>query len=252
MPIITVTPDAGYHIESITDNGSVTGGSGDPYVSQTLSLKPIKTNHEFFAVFKKYYTLTAESNNKDMGIVEPASINVDEGGSAEFIIKPTTGFHLSAFLDGKSPVWPNITSYKISPVTSNHKILATFSNGKTGVIKLGYSVPAVPPKSTLITSTIPELCLVASNGAEICQKGGYSMDIEVGETIQIWAYSDYVTVRDCSGIVCSSKDKSFTKWNALNTDGKVIGTFEKQIITDFKVDNNYNLQAVYDSDGVLK
>jgi fibronectin type 3 domain-containing protein len=116
----TITPKAGYHVTSVTVDGSLVG------VVTSYTFSNINANHTISATFAiNTYAVTAGAGSG--GAISPAGIStVNYGGSQMYSITPATGYHVSGVkVDGRSV--GAVTSYLFSKVTANHKITATFA-----------------------------------------------------------------------------------------------------------------------------
>src|SRR2546422_6200593 len=115
----TITPNLGYHLDSLLVDGSRV----DSTTSYTFFA--IAANHRIRAVFAiNTYTITATGGPN--GTVTPSgTLIVDWGTSQSFAITGNTGFKVSNVLvDGVSV--GRVTTYAFNNVTSDHTISATF------------------------------------------------------------------------------------------------------------------------------
>lgn len=118
----TVTPDPGYHIDSVLVDGfnqpaAVSAGS------YTFSL--VVLDHTIRAVFKiNTYTITATAGSG--GLISPSgAVPVDYGQNQKFTFTPNDHYHIDSVLvdGGKQPV---ADSYTFNSVSNNHVIRVTF------------------------------------------------------------------------------------------------------------------------------
>ncbi|MCL5674864.1 MAG: hypothetical protein M1501_03870 [Candidatus Omnitrophica bacterium] len=120
---ITITPNTGYGISSITDNGTsepITNSSGETY-----TINNVTANHTVVVAFATAYTVTASVSGGN-GTVSPATQSVVSGGSASITITPNTGYQISSITDnGTSMLIAN--PYVINNVVTNHTVVVTFS-----------------------------------------------------------------------------------------------------------------------------
>lgn len=116
---IDITPDAGYRILSITDNG-VNVGSTSPY-----TITNIGTNHDVIATFQAIYTITAIAGPN--GTISPiGEVLVDSGTDRNFSISPNLGYRVNdVLIDGTSV--GQMTTYTFANVAANHTIEVTFA-----------------------------------------------------------------------------------------------------------------------------
>lgn len=124
---ITITPNAGYRVDSVFDNGSLAATNGfSAWGAQTLNLTGLQSDHAIRAVFRRYYTLTA-STASGSGSITPASVYVDSLGSQDFTITPGSGYVFSSLLDGTTPVSPTGNIYTVANVVDDHNLTANFT-----------------------------------------------------------------------------------------------------------------------------
>ncbi|MBN2027955.1 MAG: hypothetical protein JW854_14495, partial [Actinobacteria bacterium] len=119
---IAITPDPGYHIESITDNG-VPVPIADPYLIQHV--------YEDHAVVVTFALDTFDVNAAvygGHGTVDPATQTVDWDGTASIAITPDPGYHIASITDNWVPQ-PVSDPYVIENVQSDHTVIVTFTAG---------------------------------------------------------------------------------------------------------------------------
>ena len=134
--VFTITPNTGYHIDSVfIDNNYVGNSSPD-------TIKNVTANHTISAKFAiNQYSITSSSGSN--GTISPSgNVSVNYGGTQAFTITPSTGYHVdSLIVDGINQ--GQLTSYTFTNVTTNHTISAKFaiihdtitaSNGSNGTI----------------------------------------------------------------------------------------------------------------------
>ncbi|MBI4810334.1 MAG: T9SS type A sorting domain-containing protein [Ignavibacteriales bacterium] len=115
-----VTPDYGYHVDSLF----VDGIHVDSIACYTFY--DISANHTIFAKFAvNVYTIGAGATSG--GTITPAGlIYVNHGGDQAFTITPNIGYHLDElFVDGVHV--DSTTSYTFENVSSDHTIFANFA-----------------------------------------------------------------------------------------------------------------------------
>ena len=116
----TMTPNTGYHIDSVFVDGS--------YISNTSpdTIKNVTANHTITVKYKiNTYTITAVSGAG--GTVTPAgTTTVDYNGSQTYTISPDAQYHIdSVTVDGSNV--GAVASYPFTSVASNHTIHGYFS-----------------------------------------------------------------------------------------------------------------------------
>jgi hypothetical protein len=135
---ITITPDAGFELASLTDNTVVIDPplAVAPAGGPTYTINNVQANHMIVATFAPIgptFTITASVNGTG-GTATPALQTVPAGGSATvtLISDPTTPLTspwvLASLTDNGSLVTPLPTGsqYTMTNVQTNHAIVATF------------------------------------------------------------------------------------------------------------------------------
>ena len=120
---IDLTPDTGYRVASVTDNGS-SMPVADPYV-----INNVNAIHNVVVAFTaSSYNVTASVHGGN-GTAIPASQAVAAGGTAAIILNPATGYELATISDNGSEVPPS-SPYVITNVSRDHDVVATFNPGE--------------------------------------------------------------------------------------------------------------------------
>ncbi len=178
---ITLGPENGYHVASITDNGVVVPG---PY-SSAYTIDNMDADHTVAVTFAlNSYTITA-SVPSGHGSATPASQVVALGGNGTVTLTPVTGYHVASITDnGFAIPGPYGSAYTVSNVTTDHSVMATFAINtytvSAGVYGgHGYVYPAqqtlVYGSTASITITPDDgyhVAAIADNGAQV--PGPYS------------------------------------------------------------------------------
>ena len=118
----TATPDVGYHVSSLTDNGvdRLAWLSGNTY-----TISGVSTNHSVVAAFEvNSYNITASAGSN--GSITPAGATpVTHGGTQSYTITPDSGYRvLNVLVDGAGQ--GAITSYTFTNVQAAHTIQVSF------------------------------------------------------------------------------------------------------------------------------
>jgi len=118
--IINFTPNSGYHISGITDNG-ITKAVANPYVISNAIIP-----HTVVVTFGNTYTISAAAGTG--GTISPSGeVTVNPGTSQTFNIDPGIGSSISALIVDGVAVIPVVTSYIFDDVNANHSISVSFS-----------------------------------------------------------------------------------------------------------------------------
>ncbi|MBS4027615.1 MAG: hypothetical protein KGZ58_03165, partial [Ignavibacteriales bacterium] len=139
--VFTITPNTGYHIDSIFVDGVYVGNTS-PY-----TLSNITGNRTLFVKFKlNTYTITVLSTTNG-GITPTGPITANYGSNQQFTISPNTGYHIdSVFVDGSYV--GNTSPYTITNVISNRTISAKFAINQ-------YTITVATPTNGTISPTGP-------------------------------------------------------------------------------------------------
>ncbi len=123
----TITPNAGYHIASITANGaSVTVTS--PSV-QTYQFSAVSADSSLTATFA-INTYTINVTQTADGVITPGTSTVNYGATPSFSITPNTGYHITNItVDGSSVAVTSSSGQAVSftNVQATHTITASFA-----------------------------------------------------------------------------------------------------------------------------
>ena len=116
----SVSPNTGYHIDSVVVDGVNLGAVG------SHDFLNVTANHAIAAYFSiNVYTITAAASAG--GSIAPSgSVNVNHGANQSFSVSPNTGYHIdSVVVDGVN--LGVVASHDFLNVTANHAIAAYFS-----------------------------------------------------------------------------------------------------------------------------
>ena len=117
---IAITPDAGYKIESITDNGKSVP-IANPYM-----INNITADHAVVVTFTIIRFTVRASISDGLGAVNPATQKVNIGGNASIAITPDAGYKIESITDnGKS--MPIANPYLINNITADHTVIVAVS-----------------------------------------------------------------------------------------------------------------------------
>ncbi len=123
---ITITPDSGYHIASVTDNGTmVTPVPASPY-----RFNGVSANHTVVVAFAPdsvAFTVSA-SAPAGHGTIAPTTQQVNQGSNATITFTPSSGYHLSSITDNGAEK-PISNPYVINNVQGNHDVVVVFASG---------------------------------------------------------------------------------------------------------------------------
>ncbi len=130
VQVYTITPETGYHIDSLFEDGSYIGNRSRDTIDY------VTANHSLRATFKiNTYTITASAGAN--GMISPAGVDtVTYGSSPVFSIVPIPGYHIdSVLVDGV--LQTTLSSDTMYNITANHTIRVTFA---LSAIKVGMNI----------------------------------------------------------------------------------------------------------------
>lgn len=141
-----LSPDTGYHIDSL-----LVDGVHIPDSTTSYTFINVITNHTIRAVFRANASTIAASSGANGSISPSGDVNVDYGTDKTFSFSPIAGYHVdSLFVDG-SHVPDSTTSYTFTNVITNHAIHVTFSETQIHVVvsvRAGWNMVSVPMRLT--------------------------------------------------------------------------------------------------------
>jgi len=148
----SITPSTGYHIVSVTVDGSNQGA----IASYTFS--SIQANHTITASYAiNTYSLTVTQGSN--GTISPGTTTKDYGTSQAFSITPSTGYHIvSVTVDGSNQ--GAIASYTFSSIQANHTITASYAINT-------YTLTYTPGSNGTISGTSPQTINYGTNGSAV-------------------------------------------------------------------------------------
>ncbi len=139
----TITPNAGYQVDTVTVNGISIGAV------TTYTFTNVTTNQTIAATFKTStttnYTITAAAEAN--GTISPiGTTSVSSGSSKTFIITPNAGYQVNAVTVNGSSIGA-VTAYTFTNVTTNQTIAASFKTIPSGsnCLLTTYNVPRSTP-----------------------------------------------------------------------------------------------------------
>ncbi len=202
--IYTITPNTGYHIDSVFVDGGYIGNISPD------TMKNVTANHTVTVKFAiNTYTISVSAGIN--GIISPSGpVVVPYGGSQAFTITANPGYHIdSVFADGISQ--GAIAAYSFSNITSNHSLSATFAMGvflsSPDTLNKGWNIVSVPltvtdyHKTVLFPTAISEAFAYLGSyeiKSILANDVGYWLKSAVGQTVTISGFS---RVSDTIGVI---------------------------------------------------
>ncbi|GEM_PF-2389452 len=143
--VFTVTPDTGYHVDSLVVDGTNQG----PLTSYTFT--NVVADHAIDAFFSiNEYTITATAQAH--GTISPiGAVIVTYGASQSFIVLPDTGYHVDSLVVDGIDQGP-LTTYTFTNVTFNQRIRASFAINQYTIVSSASANGSISPSGTLIVN----------------------------------------------------------------------------------------------------
>ncbi len=142
----TITPNTGYHVMDVL----VDGGSVGAVTAYTFS--NVRANHTISVTFTlDTFAITATAGSGG-SISSAGTTTVAYGGSQNYTITPSTGYHVANVLvDAVSQ--GSITTYSFTNVTANHTIQASFAIDTFTITASTGTGGTITPSGTLTTNS---------------------------------------------------------------------------------------------------
>ena len=159
----TITPDPGYHVDSLYVDGVPVP------VVLPFSLTGVQADHAVHVTFA-IDTFEIAASAGAHGTIDPSGpVTVDYGADQEFAIAPADGYHLdSLYVDGE-PVTP-AANYTFTNVTADHTIHATFAINVYTIVASAGTHGSIDPSGPVPVNH------GAGQGFAITPQAGYHVD----------------------------------------------------------------------------
>lgn len=204
---ITVTPDTGYGISSVTGCGGTL--SGNTYTTGTITADCTVT-----ASFAALHTVTATAGTG--GSISPTSIAVAEGNSTSFVVTPNSGYAISGVTGCGGTLSANV--YTTAAVMADCAVNASFaalpavsmgnasmSEGNSGTGTLSFTLSLASAASSDITLDYATADGTATGGTA-CSSGIDYVSASGTVTIPAGSSSATVNVTVCGDTVPESNE----------------------------------------------
>jgi hypothetical protein len=126
---LTISPDIGYHLATLTDNGIDVTTS---VINSSYTITNATASHTVVATFViDTYSINASVDDGN-GSISPMSTMINYGAPVTFTITPDSGYTLAGLTDNgiavtATPAGNDSYTYTIASVTENHAIRASFT-----------------------------------------------------------------------------------------------------------------------------
>ncbi len=143
---VAITPDAGYHIATITDNGA--GQTvANPYV-----ISNVTAAHNVVVTFAiNTYQINASVYYTGHGSVSPATQTVNYGATANIDLIPEAGYHPVYIIDNGAPATV-ADPYVISSVAADHQVIVSFDPDTYPITASASAGGNISPSGTVLVS----------------------------------------------------------------------------------------------------
>jgi len=175
----TVTPNTGYHTDSVVVDGVNLGVVGGHDFTN------VATNHTIAAYFSiDVFTLTASASAG--GSVSPSGVaNVNYGSDQSYTVTPNTGYHTdSVVVDGVN--LGAVGSHDFTNVTANHTIAAYFSIDQLGI------TASAGPNGSVTPAGLTTVDYDGSQAYTITPDIGYFVSDVFVDSVSVGATTSYV------------------------------------------------------------
>jgi hypothetical protein len=144
----TVTPNAGYHVASVSgDTCTVTPGSGSTWTTNAIT-QNCAVNATFAITT---YTVTASAGSN--GSITPASQTVNSGSTASLTVTPNAGYHVASVSGDTCTVTQGSGStWTTNAITQNCAVNATFAITTYTVTASASGNGSITPASQTVNS----------------------------------------------------------------------------------------------------
>ena len=180
----TITPDAGYEVQSVIVDGANKGAV------TTYTFANIAANHTISAYFKIItYTITAATDAN--GTISPAGvIFVNLGAGKTYTITPKPGYHTADVLvDGTSV--GAVGTYVFTNVTSSHTITATFAENPAYTITAPDDMDFAGMHGSISPAGISSVLGGTNKRFDITPDAGYRVDDVLVDGVSVGAVTSY-------------------------------------------------------------
>jgi hypothetical protein len=158
---IEITPDPGYHIASVTDNGV----AQEP--ESTYEIDSVTEHHSVVVTFASdHYAVNADSNTG--GAVSPDTQDVTLGGTASIDVTPDRGHRLAFIIDNDAFENPS-SPYVIRDVAEAHDVFAVFmlNNYRVNAAVAGGHGSVTPETDWILYGDTATIDIVPDTGYEV-------------------------------------------------------------------------------------
>jgi hypothetical protein len=141
----TITPNTGYHITSLSVDGSAVTVASSYTFSNVTAFHTITAT---FGINTYAITVTQASN----GVVAPGTTTANYGATPSFTVTPNVGYYISNLMVDNVPVLSNMVgnTYTFPAVSADHTIIASFAINTYMVAVIQTANGQIAPGTTIV------------------------------------------------------------------------------------------------------
>ncbi len=191
----TITPNLGYHIASLTVDGSSVAVASSYTFSNVQAAHAISAN---FAINTYTITVTQTTN----GVINPSTSTVNYGDTPSFTITPNPGYHIATIIANDASVTvtsPSGQTYQFSAISVGGSLTATFAINKYAITVTQASNGQITPGTTSVNYGGSQIFTITPNSgyyiASITtDSGSVSVISQSGQTVSFTNVQDVHTI----------------------------------------------------------
>jgi hypothetical protein len=184
---ITVTPNSGYHVVSVTGDTCTVTQSG---TTTTWNTNAITANCAITATFAiNTYTVTAAVSGGN-GTALPATQTVNSGSTASITVTPNSGYHVATVTGDTCTVTQSgtTTTWNTNAITANCAITATFAidTFTVSAAVVGGNGTALPATQTVNSGSTASITVTPNTGYHVATVVGDTCTVTQSGTTTTW------------------------------------------------------------------
>ncbi|MHB8780960.1 MAG: beta strand repeat-containing protein [Candidatus Geothermincolia bacterium] len=239
---VAITPDAGFHIVSITDNGLA-----QPIAAPYL-ITAIAADHDVVVTFSDTYTVDAVVT-AGSGAATPATQEILPGEAAGVAFAPAAGYHIDSITDnGVLVAGPYVSPYEIAAVTADHLVEVAFAIDTFTITPLAVGAGTIAPAAPVTADYGSTQLFTMTPDA-----GYHVADVQVdGATVGPVAEYEFVNVTEDHSITATFAIDVFTVTAAAVGNGTVAPLtmdydYGATASVTFTADANHHVASITDN-----
>jgi len=233
----TINPNAGYHIDSITANGTSVAVTSPS--SQTYQFNEVLDDSSLTATFaiNTYMIAATQASN---GVIAPSTSTVDYGGASSFSVTPATGYYIASITVDGSPLTvssPSGQTVQFADVQATHTITANFAINTYNITATAGSNGSISPAGNVSVN------YGSSQSFTIMASAGYHIAEVVADGVSQGAVSSYTftNVQADHAITANFAINIYNITASAGTNGAISPS--KSISVDYGGSQTFNITA---------